>query len=153
MQKPIKPLRPSNEPPSKVKKIETVLIEREGSLDVVPVEQEGKNNKYCGVFDKKVFEFISESIDQISASFPIEDFAIYQDLYGQINIVLYCVQSEDFYKKELFEFENRFENYKAAMLEYEDDLKVYEEWSRTERIKKLTEEATTKVNNFNGNKS
>lgn len=153
MKKPIKPTHPSDTPPSRIKEIKTVVINRSDDLDLVLAEKLSIQNVYTGDFDKKVFEFIQNSIDSIALSNIINNFKIYVAEYGEIYVYLYCQQSEELYEKELMEFQNRFENYKTEMLEYEEDLKAYEEYSRAERLKQLMEETTLKINNFDGNKS
>lgn len=152
MQKPIKPLRPGAELPSKIKETELIIIERDGKLDLKPINYEDQTNWYDGVFDKRIYDFIGRSLEPIGLCFPVDNFEIFLQDYCHIVVKLYTKKSDEIYNQELIDFENRFENYKAAMLEYEDDLKVYEEWSRAERIKKLTE-AIAEINNFNGNKS
>lgn len=149
MQKPIKPPRPNSTPPSRIKEIQTVVTKLGDDFDLVLKKDDGRVDIYTGVFDKKLFNFIQNSIDQIGLSNVIDDFKILVTEYGVIYVYLYCCQSEEFYKKELLEFENRFENYKTATLKYEKELKIYEEWSREQRILKLQQE----LDSINANKS
>ena len=140
MQKPIKPPLPSNEPPSKIKEIETVVIERDGKLDLKPVDYEDTSYWYDGSFDKRIYDFVGESIKSIGLNYPIKNFEIFLQDYCNVIVKLYTKKSAEIYNQELLDFENRFINYEFALTDYEDNLKIYEDWSREQRILKLQQE-------------
>lgn len=154
MQKPIKPPRPrlNDEKPSRTKRIDTALFVKDGELDLKIDSSKCWENgwyRYWGDFDKKIYEFIGESIKQIGVMYPVEDFLINCDYNKEISVTIFTKKSEEVYKQELLDFESRFENYKASILKYEEELQAYENWAREQRIKKLQQE----IESLNGNKS